>query len=145
MADPLSIAASVIAIAELAARSCECLYKYIKHFSEADGELNEHLDAVKSLRIVFSGIADLQQDHPDLASHLTADFSNRLEICLTELQETERYVQSYKMRLDQGRVRRAWAKARWSSVDHRQRLKKRLDRISFHYRTFSLDLILLNM
>lgn len=145
MAEPLSVAASVFAVAEFAARSCECLYRHVKHFADADSELQTHLGAIKSLHTIFSAIKTLEVDHPDLASYLTADFSHRLRICLSELQEMESCVQSYKTQFKTGKTRRAWAKARWSSVDNRQRLRRQLDRAHFHYRTFSLDLTLLNV
>lgn len=145
MADPLSIAASVLTIAELAARSYECLYKYTKGFLEADDELKDHLAAVKNLSSIFFSIGALKKNNPDLDCHLTADFDDRLKTCLAELRAIESSVLLYNAQFERSRARRALAKARWSSVDNRQKLKRKLDRIELHRKLFSMDLMLLNV
>ena len=145
MADPLSLIASVIAVAEFTAKSCECLYKTAKRFSEADDELKDHVAVVRSLCAIFSNIATLRKKYPNVDSLLSDDFDIRLQTCLQELQSMTNYAQSFIAQLEKGRARRTWAKVRWSSVDHRQRMGKQLDRIELHCRTFTLDLVMLNV
>lgn len=145
MGDPLSAISGVLAIAGFAAQSCECLYKHIKCFTGADGDLKDHLGTIASLQAVFSGIATLKEDHPNLECQFSPDFGSRLQSCLSELNDIETCLQSHKASFEQGRARRAWARARWSAVDSRQKVQRQLSRIEQHYKTFSLDLALLNM
>jgi Fungal N-terminal domain of STAND proteins len=144
MCEPLSIAASVLAVAGFAANSCECLYKTLRLLSEAPKDLQHHLTAVQALRSTFAGIAALEKEVP-VAELITPEIKARLHACMLDLQAIERLAKSFHAQLEEGRVRRTWAKMRWSSLDQRRTLKSHLSRIESYHMNFSLDLLLINM
>lgn len=144
MCDPLSTTASILALAGVAAKSCECLYNALRLFSEAPKDLQHHINAVQALQSIFTDIAALEKDLPN-AALITPDFKARLQACMLDLQAVERLAKSFCARLEEGRARRTWAKMRWSSADQRQALKRYLSRIESYHKIFSLDLLLLNM
>lgn len=144
MCEPLSAAASILAVAEVAAKSCECLYNALRLFSEAPKDLQHHINAVQALQSILADIAALEKDLPN-AALITPDFKARLQVCMLDLQAVERLARSFYAQLEQGRARRTWAKMRWASADQRQAMKRYLSRIESYCKTFSLDLLLLNM
>lgn len=144
MCEPLSTTASILAVAGVAAKSCECLYNALRLYSEAPKDLQHHINAVQALQSIFADIAALEKDLPN-AALITPDFKARLQACMLELQAVERLAKSFYTRLEEGRARRTWAKMRWSSADQRQVLKRYLSRIESYHKMFSLDLLLLNI
>ena len=144
MCDPLSTTASILTVAGFAAKSCECIYNALKLFSDAPKDLQHHINAVQSLQSILADIAALEKDLPNSAI-ITPDLKARLQACTLDLQAVETLAKSFHSRLGEGRARRTWAKIRWSSMDQRQALKRHLGRIESYHRTFSLELLLLNM
>ena len=144
MCDPLSVAASVLAVAGFTAKSCECLYKALRLFSEAPNDLQHHVTAIQALQSTFAGIAALENDAPD-AGLITPELKARLQACMLDLQAMERLARAFHAQLEEGRTRRAWAKMRWSSTHQRHTLERHLSRIESYHISFSLDLLLLNM
>lgn len=144
MCDPLSVAASVLAVAGFAAKSCECLYTTLRLFSEAPEDLQHHITGVQALQSTFAGIVALEKDAPN-AALFTQEFKFRLQACIADLEAMEKRAKSFHAQLEEGRARRTWAKIRWSSADQRQRLKSHLSRIKSYHMSFSLDLLLLDM
>ena len=143
MGEPLSAIASVLAVATFAAQSCNCLYKILRSFSEAPKELQHHITALQALHSTLVGIAALENDVPDPAL-FTQEFKARLQGCMLDLQTMERLASPFHKQLEEGLARRTWAKIRWSSPDHRQRLRTCLSRIESYQTTLSLDFLLLN-
>ena len=144
MCDPLSVAASVVAVAGFAVKSCECLYKTLRLFSEAPDDLQHHVTNIQALQSTFAGIVALESDAPN-AALITPELKARLQACMLDLQAMERLAKSFHAQLEEGRARRTWAKMRWSSTHQRQTLKRHLSRIESYHMSFSLDLLLLNM
>lgn len=144
MCDPLSVTASVLAVAGFAAKSCECLYTSLRLFSEAPHDLQHHVTALQALHSTFSGIVALENHAPN-AALISPELKARLHACMLDLQTMEKLAMAFHAQLEEGRVRRTWAKVRWSSADQRQTLKSHLRRIESYHRSFSLDLLLLNM
>lgn len=144
MCEPLSVAASVVAVAGFAAKSCECLYKTLRRFSEAPKDLRNHITAVQALQSTFAGIAALEND-ASIAELITPEFKARLHACVLDLRAIERLAKSFHAQLEEGRARRTWAKLRWSLPNQRQTLKTHLSRIESYHMNFSLDLLLLDM
>ena len=144
MCDPLSVIASALTVIEVAANSCEYLHKALKRFSDAPKDIQHHITTVQALQSTFASLSALEID---LANDqiVTPDFKARLQACMLDLQALERLVKSFNAQLEEGKVRRTWAKLRWSSVDQRQTLRSHLSRIESYHTTFSLDLLLLNM
>ena len=144
MCDPLSVAGSVLAVAGFAAKSCECLYKTLRLFSEAPDDLQHHVSAIQALQSTFTGIVALESDAPK-AALISPELKARLQACMHDLQAMERLAKSFHEQLEEGRARRIWAKMRWSSTHQRQTLKRHLSRIESYHMSFSLDLLLINM
>lgn len=145
MCDPLSVVASVLTVAGVAAKTCEGLHKALRRFGEAPKDLQHHIAAIQALQSTFAGIAALEKDVPDATLFFTLEFKARLQACMLDLQAMEGLIKSFHSQLGEGRARRMWAKVRWSSVDQQQTLKSHLNRIESYHTTFSLDLLLLNM
>ena len=144
MCDPVSVIASALTVTEVAAKSCEYLHKTLRRFSDAPKDIQHHITTVQALQSTFASLSALEID---LADDLivTPDFKARLQACMIDLQVLERLAKSFNAQLEEGKVRRTWAKLRWSSVDQRQTLRSHLSRIESYHTTFSLDLLLLNM
>ena len=144
MCDPLSVIASAVAVIEVAAKSCEYLHKTLRRVSDAPKDIQHHITTVQALQSTFTNLSALEIDlENDLI--VTPDFKARLQACTLDLQVLERLVKSFNAQLEESKVRRTWAKLRWSSVDQRHTLRSHLSRIESYHTTFSLDLLLLNM
>lgn len=144
MCDPLSATASVITVAGVAAQTCEYLYKTVRCLSDAPKEVRRHVVALQALQSTLTGIAALEKDIPN-PGIFTEEFKIRLRECISDLQAMEQHAKPFQQQFDEGTARRTWAKVRWSSVDHKYRLKKYLARIESHYAILSLGLSLLHM
>lgn len=144
MSDPLSVIASVLTVAGLAATSCECLYKSVRRISQAPKDLQHHLKVIRALQSTFLAITTLAKDVSDIAV-LVPGIESRIQACIVDLQAAEAMLTSYNKRLKESRTRRIWTKVRWSSIDQQEVLKSYLRRIESYYMTFSLDLQLINM
>ena len=144
MADPLSVAASVIAVAGLATSSCQYLYETLHRFVEAPNDLLRHLNMIRALQSTFAVIAGLETRALPVEM-LSPEFRKRLHDCLVDLQAMETLAQSIHSRMGQGTRRRTLARVRLSLGDQRQTLKSHLDRIQSYQQGFSLDLLLFNM
>ena len=144
MCDPLSVGVSALTIAEVAAKTCEGLYKILRRFSEAPRDIEHHINSLRTLQSTFVAITGLEQ-HAEGIPLITPDFKARLRECMLDLQAMERLANSFDVQLEEGRIRRTWARLRWASADQRQLLKSHLGRIESYHRIFSLDLLLCNM
>lgn len=144
MCDPLSIVASVLTVAGVAANSCECLHKTLTRYSKAPRDLQHHIYAIEGLQSTFAGIAALEKT-ASVAAIMKPEFKGRLQACILDLQTMERLAKSLYAQLEAGRARRVLARIQWSSVGHQQTLKSHLNRIETYHTTFSLELLLLNM
>lgn len=144
MCDPLSVAASVLAVAGCAAKSCEYIYKALRLVSEAPNDLQHHITALQALQSTFTGIVALEND-VRITALITPELKARLHACMLDLQAMERHANSLHARIEEGRARRMWAKMRGSAVEQRQTLKGHLRRIESYHMNFSLILLLLNM
>lgn len=111
MFDPLSVTASILAVAGLTATSCEFLYQTLARFSDAPKGLQHHLAAIQALQSTFAGIANLENDAPSAALR-TPEFNARLHACMLDLRAMERLVGSSHAQLKEGKTRRTWARIR---------------------------------
>ena len=144
MPDPLSIAAGITAIATLAAQSCSHLYSFLKAFTETSDELEHHLLTIQALRSTFASISRLEQENAnDLLT--SSAFRARLQKCTQDLLAFEKLVEPFQQRLNEGTLRRNWAKLKWSSIEQRQNVKKYLARFDSYQTTLTMDLLLLDM
>ena len=144
MCEPFSVIVSALTIAEAGAKSCEVLHKTLRRFSDAPRDIQHHIAVLRALQSTFAGISALEKDGANIAL-ITPEFKARLEACMLDLQSMERLAKPFDVQLEEGRLRRTWAKIRWSSLDQRQTFKGHLSRIESYHTTFSLDLLLLNM
>jgi len=144
MADPLSVTASILAVAGFAATSCKTIFQTISQFSAARTELQHHLVTLCDLQSTFANIASLQQDVV-LEPLLTPEFGSRLHACMRDLQVMEDLAKSIHAQLQENKMRRAWSRMRLSIGDQQQTMKTHLGRIESYHRAFSLDLLLLSM
>lgn len=141
--DPLSVTASVLAVATFAVKSCEGIYETLSRIAEAPKELEQHLTAVQNLRATLEDIAKLQDEGlPD--GILTPTLVGRLRACMLDLKTIDELARSFHDTLKEGKRSRALARVRLSLGDQKRALKNHLGRIEAHHRTLSLDLLLLN-
>lgn len=144
MCDPLSVTASVIAIAGCAAQVCRCLSQSLSRYSEAPKGIQHYLAAVNALQVLFEGIEKLEKD-TTLAALLTLKFSTRLQSCLLDLEMMETLATELQAQLDCQGFKRKWNLARLAFGPKRLVLENHLRRIKTYHRAFSLDLLLLNV
>ncbi len=144
MCDPVSATASVLAVAGFAAHSCEYLYKTFKSLSDAPEEVQRHIASLHALQLTLVDIGMLEKDVSDPAL-FTQEFKSRLQECLLDLQAMERQAKPFQQDFEDRTARRTFARIRWSSIDHKYKLKKFLSRIEAHYTCLSLGLSLLHM
>ena len=144
MCDPLSVTASVLAVAGFAVKASECLYRTLRLLSETPDDLHHHITAIQALQSTFAGIVALGNDAQN-AAFITTDLKDRLQACILDLQAMERLARSFHAQHGEGKARRTWSKMRGSLTDQRQTLKSHLRRIESYHMRFSLELLLINM
>lgn len=144
MCDPLSITASVLAVVGFAAQSCGCLCHFLRSISEVSEDVQHHVATLQALQETFAGIAALEKDVP-ICTLIQPAFKARLEECMIDLQDMERFIKPFHMQLKEGRGRRMWTRFRWFSTSQQHRLQRYFARIEIYHTNFSLDLLLLNM
>ena len=123
-------------MAEVAAKSCEGLYKTLRRFSEAPRDIQHRITLLRALESTFTGIAALEQDAA-IVSIITPEFKARLRACMLDLQAMETLAKSFNADLEGGKLRKTWAKMRWFAVDERQTFKSHLSQSGFYLTTFS--------
>jgi hypothetical protein len=140
--DPLSITANTVAVVGFAGQSCRLLYEFLRTVSDAPQEIQQHITALKALSSTFAGIQTLGQHMPaELA--WSSGFRARLSECMADFQATEIKMKKLNEHLEKGRLRRTWARVKWSSSDHY--LRRFFTRVQAYHTTFSLDLLTLHM
>jgi hypothetical protein len=144
MADPLSVTASVIAVAGLAVKSCQGLFRLVNQFENGPRQLGHHLHSLRILKSIFATIEALEPSAVP-AELLTRDFRSRLQDCIRDLKEFEKFAGSLQRQFEAGQGRRVWSRAKWALGDRRQTLESHLERIQMHVQIFSLDLSLFNV
>lgn len=143
MGEPLSGAASILAVLNLAAQSCGCLYDFFRSFLDASEDLRHYAVTLQALQSAFTRISALETEFSD--PHLsTPDFHFRMQECMLDLQALEALIKPAQNRYDRDSARKIWARMRWASVDQKAKLRRRLEKIDRHRTTFQLDLLLLN-
>ena len=142
MGDPLSVTANLVAVIGIAGQSCRLLFEFLQTVSEAPKEIQQQITALKALSSTFRGIQTLGQHMPaELA--WSSEFHALLLECMTDLRAMESKMKKLNEHLERGRMRRTWARLKWSSSD--LDLRKFLARVQTYHTTFSLDLLTLHM
>ena len=144
MGDPLSVTASILAVVGCAAQTCGYLCKSLKGFLDAQSDLEQHVNTIRSLRTIFSSIAALLEEYPEILQLCTLEFEERLRTCTSELRRMEQSMRSYAGKIEKGGSSRTWARLGLASPWCRERMRKQLKCIEIFHASFSLDLLLLN-
>lgn len=135
--------AGILALARCLAQSCEYLYVTLRSITEASDELGPSLSGLQALQSALTGISTLERETPG-GVPISPDFEHRLHECAVDLQEMLKLTKSFRAQTKGSKIQKTMARIRWTSVDQKQELKRRLSRIESHQRDFKLDLLVLN-
>lgn len=141
--EPLSIAASLIAVVTFGAKSCECIYESFSRILDAPQDLSQHLTSIQALRGTLQEIAELANRGLPVAV-ITPTFTARIQMCMHDLEVIDDLAHKFEAELCERKSRRVWARVRLALGDHRRILRTHLIRVETHHRTLSMELLLLN-
>lgn len=143
MCDPLSVSASILTVINVAAQSCEILYKAFHLFGGAGEDLNHYLSILESLKGTFAGIAKLEKDagSPHV---IPKSLKDRVEECGLHLRDIESLVRPSYEKFQQSKTDRLWIRIKWSTAYQTQKIERLMTRIESHYKALTLELLLLN-
>jgi len=116
MADPLSVAASTLAILGFAAQSSKLLHDVFLSVSEAPKEIQQHLSTIHALTSTFMAIQALGQQIPPEHAW-SPEFLNNLNACMEDFRDVESKIKKLSNHLEKRSMHRAWARLMWSSKD----------------------------
>ena len=148
MAEPLSTAASIIAVVSFAAESSKVMFKFFEGIAHAPANIHESALALKSL---YMTLTNLQQSGTKLDPKykFPAHFCGRLNDCLTDLKTFEAKIgkidakfgkQGTRQHYWDGTTRRSCERVRWLLVGERE-TRRFLERVKMYQNEFFLELL----
>ncbi|MCJ1251625.1 hypothetical protein MMC30_008860 [Trapelia coarctata] len=141
--DPLSVTANTFAILGFVSQSSHFLYHFFRGVAEAPSDVQQNGVVLHALHDTFLGIRSLYVSHSSQIG-FTAGFPTRLEGCLEDFRAVESKIRKADEMLKKGRIRRTWARLKWSSsADHW--LGDFFVRLQTYQTMFSLELATLQL
>lgn len=141
MADPISIAASLISILTLAGGTCRQLSEYFTRIARVPATVRHCSLWLTTLASTFDKLKTLGSEirlyHQSI--ELPEGFNGRLRECTVDLQAIERRVGRVRQNLGKNRVLCTWTRVKYTILDERC-LQEFFQRLQMYQSTFSLDL-----
>lgn len=146
MADPISIAASLIAIVTLAGSACRHISDGLVRIAKVSVTVQH---SSLRLQVLASTFDQLQSLGTEIHLHnqpvkLPATFNDRLKECAADLQAMTLRVDRVRHKLESNRFLRAWTQMRYTLFEE-QCLKNFFERVHMYQTTFSMDLNIIQM
>ena len=150
MAEPLSTAASTIAVVGFAAESSKLVFRFFHDLAHMPAYLHDSFLALNSLHVTL----DHLQEHgarPNAKYRFSAHFCDRINECLKDLKAFEVQIaeidaifgRKAALKRDwNGKARRSWERMRWLIVGE-QETKRFLEKIKIYQNEFFLELLML--
>lgn len=143
MGDPLSIAASLIAVLGLAGGVCRQLSDYFNRIAKVPTTVQHCSAWLATLASTFDKIQLLGSEIHLLNQpiQLPEGFHHRLNECTADLQAIERRVDRIRKNLGRNRALRTWARVKYTMLDE-QCLQEFFQRLQMYQSMFSLDFVI---
>ena len=144
MADPISIAASLITVLTLAGCTCRQLSAYFTRIAKVPTTVQRCSLWLMSLASTFDKLKSLGSEIHlyHYLIQLPEGFNDRLRECTVDLQAIERRVGQVRQNLGRNCVLRTWARIKYTALDE-QCLQEFLQRLQMYQSAFSLDFIII--
>ena len=146
MADPISIAASLITVLTLAASTCRRLSEYFVRFAKVPSTVQRCSFLLTNLASTFDKLKSLGSEiylfHQSI--QLPEGFNDRFKECTVDLHAIQRRVDRVRQNLGKNRVLRTWARMKYTILDERC-LQEFFQRLQMYQLAFSLDFSIIQM
>lgn len=148
MGEPLSITASIIAVAGFAAESSKTIFRFFYEIANAPQEVRHSILALQSLHMTLINIQQIGTKLPASYS-FPPNFCSRLHECIGELNKFEAKIKAIDSELHEkrterigweGKAKRSWKRLKWLLIAEQQTAKF-LERMDLYHNEFSLDLL----
>lgn len=150
MSDPLSVAASVVAVAGFAAESSKTIFRFFHGMSSASQDVRHSILALQSLHATLTNIQEIGAKLPANYS-FPSNLRSRLHECIGELKTFEAKIKKIDSDLQEkknlrndweGKAKRSLKRLKWLLIADQQTAKF-LVRMNSYHNEFSLDLLAL--
>jgi Fungal N-terminal domain of STAND proteins len=142
--DPLSAAASVVALLDAACKSSKLIYSFFRDIVDGPSVVQNHCiflqvlqGSLTQLREICA-IVELQNEH---AMKLRTNVNQ----CLKDLKIAERRIIMVDRNMKSGNMRRTWALVRWALFKGDPSIDNFFSRMKMWQSTFACDLMLLQL
>lgn len=141
--DPVSATASIIAIVEVACKSCHALHDFLRGISEAPDDIKQYRATLRSLKSTLQCMQSLIAD-PTVGQHLLRNVGTSLEECSIDIQSVDAKCWKAQGAMQRGKVRNGVTRVGWYlSGEHS--LERFFARLQRWYTIFSLEMSTLQM
>lgn len=146
MADPLSSAASLIAVLGFSLQSCKYLVGFFQGIAGAPTHVRHNVLWLQALHSTLSELHGLSKDIHFHCAHieLPSGFNARIEECKTDLLETESRIRRVSQNLQGTRMLQTWTRVKYSFAAD-QWLANFFRRLQTYHTVFTLDLMTTQM
>ena len=139
--DPVSATANIIAITQVACKSCQALLTFFRGISKAKEDILQSCKKLQSLESTLQCIGSLCIE-PSVRRHITENLTGCLTECRSELAAADKKCRKAQESIGKGKMQSSWARVRWVSSAE-DWLGNFFSRVQTYHVIFSMELNIL--
>ena len=139
--DPVSATANIIAITQIACKSCQALLSFFRGISKAKESILQSCKKLQSLESTLQCIGSLCVE-PSVRRHITENMTSCLMECFSELEAADKKCRKAQESLEKGKMQSSWARVKWVSSAE-DWLDEFFSHIQTYHMIFSMELSIL--